>query len=305
MEVLQLVNTRRPFFDQQVEALEARGIDCTTLTVPGEHTTDSGHGVADYGKFQAKLLGHAGDYDLVHANYGLLGPLALAQPTRPVVLTLWGSEVMGHAWWLDRVSSLAARGSDAVVVPSPEMSPHVPCEHEVIPFGVDTQQFAPMPQSRAREELGWPQDRSIVLFPYPPARPVKNFPLAESVVDGLDAEAELRTMSDVPHERVPLYMNASDAVLVTSRRESGPMVVKEAAACNVPIVATDVGFVDRVLDGVSDAYCCASEAELRARLESVLERGARSDGREVLTDLSLDRMGEQLTAVYRSVLEAD
>lgn len=302
MNVLQLVNTRRPFFDAQVEALEVRGIDCATLSVPGEHSTDSGHSVGDYLAFQRDLLRVSRGYDLVHANYGLLGPLALAQPNRPVVLTLWGSEVMGHAWWLDRVSSLSARASDAVIVPSPAMSPHVPCEHEVIPFGVDTDRFRPIPQAEARERLGWPPEDDVVLFPYPEERTVKNYPLAASVVESVPVDAELRTMSGVPHEEVPYYMNASDAVLVTSRRESGPMVVKEAVACNVPVVATDVGFVSRTLDGVANSYVCDSKGELVEALERVLRAGERSDGRTAGPDLSLDRMGERIERVYESVL---
>jgi len=303
MNVLQLVNTRRSFFDEQVAAIEAQGIDCTTLSVPGEHTTESGHSVGDYLAFQLDLLGESGSYDLVHANYGLLGPLALAQPTRPVVLTLWGSDVMGHAWWLDRVSGLSARASDAVIVPSCAMSPHVPCDHHVVPFGVDTERFRPIPRSEARERLGWPEQGSVVLFPYPKDRTVKNYPLAASVVERCAADADLRTMSGVPHEKVPYYMNASDAVLVTSRRESGPMVVKEAAACNVPVVSTDVGFVARVLDGVSNSYVCESPAELTSRLDDALRAGGRSDGREAGPELSLDRMGARLETVYESVLD--
>jgi len=300
MKVLQLVNTRRSFFDQQVRALEERGVDCTTLTVPGEHTTESRHSHTDYLRFQLSVLGCSREYDLVHVNYGLLGPLGLAQPTRPVVLTLWGSDVMGHARWLDWVSRQSARLSDAVVLPSNAMTSHVPGDSRVIPFGVDTDRFRPIPTSRARERVGWPDDDRIVLFPYPEERTVKNYPLAEQVVERVDAE--LRTMSGVPHEEVPYYMNASDAVLVTSRRESGPMVVKEAAACNVPVVSTDVGFVAEALEAVSGSYVCESRAELVDRLDRVLRRDERTDGREECRSLSLDRMGEQLHDLYGEIL---
>lgn len=304
MHVLQLVNTPRSFFEQQVQVLQRAGVACTVLSVPGDAGADSGHSPLDYLRFQGSLLRESlEDYDLVHANYGLLGPLSLAQPRRPVVLTLWGSEVMGYARWLDRVSGTSARLSDAVVVPWPTMSSYLSCDHTVVPWGVDTDRFRPIPREEARERVGWETDRRIVLFPYPESRTVKNYPLARSVVDRADVEADLRTVSGVPHEQVPYYMNASDAVLVTSRRESGPMVVKEAAACNVPVVSTDVGSVRGMLDGVSRSFVADSEDDLVTALEQVLLSGERSDGRETVDDLGLERMGEQLLDVYERVLD--
>jgi len=92
-------------------------------------------------------------------------------------------------------------------------------------------------------------------------------------------------------------------VLVTSRRESGPMVVKEAAMCNVPVVATDVGFVAESLDGVEHSHVCDSEDELVEGLATVLAADERSDGREQLEATSLEQMGERLVSVYEDALE--
>lgn len=301
MHVLQLVTTESPFFEKQVEVLEDRGVTCTTVSIPKGHAQS--RSVQSYGTFYRQVLGSVrGDFDLVHANYGLVGPFALAQPRRPVVLTLWGSEVMGAARWLDAVSGWAARLADAVVVPTQSVADNVDCEHHLVPFGVDTQLFRPIPQSEARRRLGWDTDENVVLFPYPPHRTIKNYPLAERVVSQLPGDPTLKTMSNVPYEEVPLHMNASDTVLVTSRRESGPMVVKEAAACNVPVVATDVGFVDAVLDGIEDSFVCATEAELVDALADALRAG-RSDGRSHIDSEGLDRMGAELLNVYRAVVD--
>ena len=301
MDVLQLVTTEAPFFEKQVEVLEERGVTCTTLSIPkGDNPKRS---IASYGAFYRQVLGSVrDDFDLVHANYGLVGPFALAQPRRPVVLTLWGSEVMGAAQWLDAVSGWAARRADAVVVPTQSVAENVDCAHHLVPFGVDTELFRPIPRAEARQRLGWDADETVVLFPYPPSRTIKNYPLAERVVSQLPTDATLKTMSNVPYEEVPLHMNASDAVLVTSSRESGPMVVKEAAACDVPVVATDVGFTNRVLDDVEDSFVCETEAELVDALGEALRAG-RSDGREHVESAGLDRMGEGLLDVYRSVVD--
>ena len=300
LRVLQVATSDRPFFSQQVAALEEQGVTCTTVTVP--HPEEDGRGPREYARFYAETLRSALDgQDIVHVNYGLIGPLALAQPVRPVVLTLWGSEIMGAAGWLDAVSAWTARRSDAVIAPSAPVSRRLDCEHHVIPFGVDTDLFRPIPRDDAREQLGWDRDADVVLFPYPPSRAIKNYPLAESVVDRVPGGVTLKTMSGVPYERVPLYMNASDAVLVTSRRESGPMVVKEATACDVPVVSTDVGFVADVLEGVEGSSVCSSHEQLVEGLEAALaaDRGRSSDRPDVM---GLDRMGERLVDVYHEAL---
>jgi glycosyltransferase involved in cell wall biosynthesis len=305
MKVLQLITSTRSFFEQQVETLDDRGIDCTVLSVPGEYQPDSPRSASDYFRFYPRFLQElrSGDYDLVHANYGLVAPFALAQSASPVVLTLWGTDLMSDHGWLRAMSRYGARFSDAVVLPSPVMSAALDCDHTVIPFGVDTDLFRPIPRKRAREHLGWETDDPVVLFPYDPDRPEKNHSLAQAVVDEATVDAELRTVTAVPHEEMPYYMNASDALLITSERESGPMAVKEAAACNLPVVSTDVGFVRDVIDDVANSTVCDREIELVAALEYILENGSRSNGRNAIDDLGLETMGDQLVALYDGVLE--
>lgn len=303
LRVLQLTSSRRSFFEQQVAALEDRGIDCETVAVPARDGRERGRGPREYLAFYLQTLGRGlEEFDLVHVHYGMLGPLALAQPTRPVILTLWGSDLMGPTW-LAGMSRLSARLSDAVVVPSPSLAEHLDRPHEVLPFGVDTDLFRPIPQQTARDRLGWQTDTDerVVLFPYAPDRPVKNYPLAERVVDRIP-NARLRTISGVPHERMPLYMNASDALLVTSDRESGPMVIREAVACNVPVVSRDVGFAADVVGEVSGSYIADSESDLTEALQAALEAGG-SDGREIFRDLDPAGTARRLEGIYRRALD--
>ncbi|WP_257300304.1 glycosyltransferase [Haloarchaeobius sp. FL176] len=305
MEVLQVVTTASPFFRQQVDALESQGVNCTTVTVPD---TGGALGSADaYRRFYQRVLASGLDsYDLVHANYGLTGPFALAQPTRPVVLTLWGSDVMSDSTPLTATSRLAASHSDAVIASSEPIAESLSVPHEVVPFAMDTDRFRPVDREQARDEVGWEPDGRVVLFPYHPDRSVKDYERADRIVasvdDRLDEPVELRWIWGVDHEMVPLYMNASDAVLVTSRRESGPMVVKEAAACNVPVVSTDVGFVSAVLDGVEQSTVADTDAELVDALVEILRADVRSDGRRETEFLTPERMGNRLVDLYRRVL---
>ncbi|PCR89634.1 glycosyltransferase [Natrinema ejinorense] len=307
MKVLQLVTSPRPFFDQQVSVLEDRGVDCTVLAVPGEHSGDAGRSAVDYARFYPKLLSavRSTSYDLVHANYGLVAPFALAQPTRPVVVTLWGTDLMSEQSWLRSVSRHSARRSDAAIVPSRTMSRELETEHRLIPFGVDTELFRPMSRAQAREYIGWEIDRPVALFPYDRTRSVKDFPRARRLVEHADVDVELRTVSGVAHEAMPYYMNASDVLLVTSKRESGPMVVKEAAACNLPVVSTDVGFVRETVRGATNCVVSDNDGALLGGLERAIEDEGRSDGRESIDGLSVESLGERLHGLYGRLVDRD
>lgn len=303
LDVLQLVTTPRSFFDQQVRVLEERGVRSTVVEVPRSET---GRHPSDFARFYARILRETTPptgYDLVHANYGLVGPFALAQPIRPVVLTIWGSEVMGYSRRLDRVTRFSARHSDAVIAPSKAVSRELDTPHAVVPFGVDTELFRPMDRSESRERLGWDADTRIVLFPYDPERGVKNYAMARRVVERASVDAELRTVSGLAYEEMPHVMNASDALLITSERESGPMVIKEAVACGLPVVSTDVGFARDVVEGVGGCTVGNSPAELARGLERALETTERSGGWDVIDGLGLERMAEHLLTIYTTAID--
>lgn len=306
MRVLQLYTSTRSFFEDQIRALESVGVECTALGVPGEFAPGSYRSVTDYLRYVPQVLGHSLDgYDVVHANWGLLGPFALAQPTRPVVLTPWGSDVMSDRRWLTELSRFGARHADVTVLPSEAMRPALGGDGEqvLVPFGVDLDRFRPIDRETARERVGWTTDDPVVLFPYDSSRPEKGYERAERVVERADVDAELRTVTGVPHEEMPYYVNASDVLLVTSSRESGPMVIKEAAACNLPVVSTDVGFVRETLSDVSHSYVRADEPGLVEGLEAAIGGPRRSDARDRLDGLGLETMGERLASVYERALD--
>jgi len=114
--------------------------------------------------------------------------------------------------------------------------------------------------------------------------------------------AVLHAVTGVPHEEMPTHMNAADALLLTSKREGSPNSVKEAMACNLPVVATDVGDVADRLRDVTPSHVCRSDAELVDGLVDVLDRGVPSNGRAAIEPLGLERMAARIRDVYENAL---
>lgn len=297
--------TESSFYRSQLASLAERNVHGDTVPVPGEPGPGESRSPVDYLRYVPRVRRAVGDgYDLLHANYGLTAPHGLVQGRLPTVLTLWGTDLYGPFGWLSRA---CAPLFDAVIVMSERMRERLPCACTVIPHGVDLDVFAPEPTAGARERLGWDVDASYVLFPASEDRPEKGYPRAERVVEvarrRTGGPLRLETLDgSVPHREVPTVMNASDALLLTSRHEGSPNAVKEALACNLPVVSTDVGDVAERLAGVEPSAVGTTDGELVDALVAVLRRGERSNGRDAVRDLGLGRTADRIRAVYERVL---
>jgi len=332
MNVLQIATTNdRSFFNDQVTALEAHGIDCETIIVSpnkeeyaawlddlgpltGRLAPTKGHNVPYYAANALRSYPRVlkavtrGEFDLVHTNSGLTAPFGLLQPTRPIIQTLWGTDLMGEylGGYYSPLLKYILTGFDDVIVRNDAMSRELGGRAHVIPAGVDMQKFREIPRETALAEVGWEPDGRYVLFPYAPDNERKNYPLAQQVLklanEQLSEPLELRTVSRVPHERIPYYFNASQALLLTSRLEGSPNTVKEALACNVPVVSTDVGDVRQRLDGVEPSTVGADAETLAAGLIAAAEAGGRSNGRPQVQPLCWDRVSQRIIEGYETVL---
>lgn len=310
LQVLQLTTSEEIFFAQQIETLEEKGVSCTVLEVPRADQIDGDmggtRGITEYLQFVPKVRRQlrSGKYDLIHANYGLTAPYAITQFRLPVVLTLWGSDVIGFD---GLVTKACAWRADAVTVRSKEMRELLGREDAyIVPSGVDLDRFRPIDRTEARERVGWDGEGTHVLFPYSPEYERKNYPLAKRVVEQVESTLSesitLQTISGIPHEEVVYYINAADALLLTSNHEGSPNTVKEAMACNVPVISTDVGDVQERLMNVTPSGVGTTEKELANHLQRVLQTGNRSNGRTIVRDVSWDQIGDQLLEIYLKVL---
>src|SRR5258708_7853488 len=245
-------------------------------------------------------------YDVVHGHYGLTGIAAVFRFATPLVITLHGSDVLVGRL-PPMISRLVCRFADATIAVNKQIAARVP--GEVITCGVNLNVFQPKGRAGAKKRLGLALDKKYVLFPFSPSRTVKRFDLAAAAVNRLAARGlnvELLTVSQVPNGEMPWYYSAADAMILASDSEGSPTSVKEALACNLPVVTTDVGDVREIGAGIAGFQICAQTAEsLADGLETVLRGGLglAFDGNAAMRRYSLEQTALAIVQVYRRAMK--
>ncbi|TPE42514.1 glycosyltransferase [Pontibacter mangrovi] len=304
-----------PFIKAQGDSLEALGVTVAYFPVHGK-------GISGYLKAGLRLRHHLkhNAYDLIHAHFSLSGwaaVLGAAGGNTPVILSLMGDDAQGDYIGVNKIrfssrffmlsSLLIQPFVKAVISKAPNLERFVYLKHKsyVIPNGVDLHTFKPSEEDH-RQELGLHPDKQYVLFLGSRERIGKNYPLAAQAVASLQAaDVELINPFPVAHQDIPKYLNAASVLVVPSFMEGSPNVVKEAMACNCPIVATNVGDISWVIGNTEGCYLAShSPEDFSAKLQQALafasQRG-RTDGERRIRQLGLDAesVAQQVLQVYQ------
>lgn len=305
------------FVRTQVESLRAIGVDVEPFVLDGRSRKMMYPAAVPELR---RVLASDPTIDVVHAHYGYVGLVARAQRRAPVVVTFHGDDLLGTVDARGRtvrasrvVSAMGralARRVDVAIVQNTRMAELLSDEVDVrvVPCEVDLDLFRPADRSDACAQVGLDPERRHVLFAANPEIPVKRFPLARAAVDRLRsgrADVELVVVHREPQVRLVDFMNACDVLVFPSFQEGSPNIVKQAMACNLPVVATDVGDVRDVIG--STAGCAIVEPEVEAvaaGLAAALDRGARTDGRQQVERFRPEIIAGELLAVYRAAIGA-
>jgi glycosyltransferase involved in cell wall biosynthesis len=241
-------------------------------------------------------------FDVVHSHFGLTLWPALAVRAEAHAVTLHGTDLVDPR---SRAVTLAGLPFMDLVAPVSEglvqLVPRVlRGEMAILPCGVDTERFRPIDRSQARRALGLDEAGPYLLFTANPARPEKRYERALAVA----GEVPLLTLGAVHPQEVPLWINAANAVLVTSERESFGLSVLEALACEVPVVSTQVGIASEVLASVEGTYCGPFEERVwqAALADALAQRNPRVKGREMAERYSAERMAERVASAWRTLV---
>jgi glycosyltransferase involved in cell wall biosynthesis len=312
---------RGVFIHEQIKSLRAIGLETHVVYVDRLREGPAAYYRMGAGIEEA-LRGF--DPDLIHVMYGgvMARRVVSRHHARPVLVTFHGSDLLGEnlsGWKRKAISRYgvwcsrsAARGAEGVIVVARHLLKALPrkvaeTKARVLPCGIDLERFKPAETAACRSRLGWTESRFHVLFASSNGDPVKRPWLAKAAVAELARRgipAELHCMSGVPSSDVPLWLNGSDALLLTSVHEGSPTVVKEALACGLPVVSVDVGDVAERIQGIVGCHLARPEpADLAAKLLRVRQHSRRIDCRERLGEISTASIARRLRALYEDLTQ--
>ncbi|HEX6428364.1 MAG TPA: glycosyltransferase family 4 protein [Niastella sp.] len=304
-----------PFIKEQGESLRREGITVDYYPVVGK-------GLLGYIKAGLRLRKYLKrkKYDLIHAHFTYSGWAALIGAGRrmPVVLSLMGSDANGEYKGENKVT-MSSRISHfltwsiqpfvkAIISKSFNIEESVYQKHKsyIIPNGVNMQKFRPQVQYTNDNPLSANRKKKV-LFLGSKTKPGKNFKLVQDAVQLLH-NVELISPYPVSHKDVPMYLNEADVLVMPSFMEGSPNVIKEAMACNCPIVSTDVGDVKWVIGKTKGCYLASFEPkDFAEKIElaiNYLQVHGRTSGRQRILELGLDNntVAQQIIEVYRKML---
>ena len=309
-----LPNYTMPFIDRQLESLKSNGLNVFPLSIQSHKSRLNYISKASLIRTEVKEK----NIDIIHAHYSYTAFTCGIRNTTPLVVSLMGEDTYGPVGYNLKTriitlinKQLIAHCSpqwDAIIVKSASLKAHICHPHTyVIPNGVDFDVFHPMDRSWAQDQLGLNQQKKYILFGGDPDNPRKNYPLAQKVlalVQQSVSDVCMLPLKGIAHKDVPLYLNACSCLLFTSLKEGSPNIVKEALACNLPVVSVNVGDVTKQISALP---CCSANPYdphvLADRVLQIQNSKIPIDIRSKIEHLNIHNVARAIIKVYSNVLQ--
>jgi teichuronic acid biosynthesis glycosyltransferase TuaC len=289
------------FVFEQIESVKNRySIEFDTLQVKGK-------GALGYLKNLKIIKAKIKEYkpDLIHAHFGLSGLLANLQRTVPVVTTYHGSEI--STFIVNFLSSLCAVLSGYNIYVAQHIRNKMFYKpgknYKIIPCGINLNVLKEVNKELSQSKMNLNKENINIVFSGAFDNPVKNYTLAKNAV-GLIPEMPINLVELKGYNRkeVNYLLNACDVLLLTSISEGSPQVIKEAMACNCPIVATDAGDIKEIISGTDGCYLTSSEPEdVAQKIRIAVKFAGRTKGREKILKFDNNIISEKIYSVYKEV----
>ena len=248
---------------------------------------------------QLKIKIRKYEINKIHAHGGMSGLLVNLQRKVPIITTFHGSDINFPK--LRIISSLVSLLCKYSIVVSKNLKDKIIFKKniKIIPCGVDLNLFFPINKDFARKSLGLDLEKKYLLFSSSFDNPVKNYKLLNEALILLPKDLSVIELKGYTRKQVCLLLNAVDVSILTSFSEGSPQFIKEAMACNCPIVSVDVGDINKVIGNTDGCFIASFDAEdIRRKIQHALAFGRRTSGCEIIKLFSIDKLAEQILALY-------
>lgn len=287
-----------PFVYEQGEALRRAGNDVDYYLIQGNYFRT--------GDLKRRIQSFKPD--VIHAHYGLSGITAVLQHKVPVVVTFHNGEILSKA--VNALTSFFSLRADHVIYVAQHIYDKCYFKrhrlYSILPCGVDLDECVLTDYEQARRELGFRPDTKYILFGGAFANLRKNYPLLQQAIELLpEMKIECIEMKGLSRAEVSKLLCACDVFALPTKSEGSPQALKEAMACNCPIVATDVADIKYLLGDVPGHFLCSFEAENVAKqLSKAFCYGNRTEGRKRIVELGLtnEQVVGKLINIYKSII---
>ncbi len=298
-------SSRYTFVQEQGRSLEQLGCEVEYFAVVGKGM----HGYLRNVKPLRKKI-EEWKPDVVHAHFGLCGMVAVlaARKIVPVVITCHNGETLSMS--ANIISSLAIRRADYTICVAQHIYDKLylkPKRYIIQPCGIDLKDLLLVDKAKAMKEMGLSSDKINILFGGSFSNARKNAPLAQAAISLLNRDdINLIEMKGFNRSQVNKLLCGCDMLLLPTKSEGSPQVLKEAMACNCSIVATDVADIAFLLQGVTNSYVTTFDpSDVADKILRVIECGQRTNGRDRINELKLDNplVCETILGIYKEVLK--
>jgi len=293
-----------PFIRRQGESIIKQGVDLDFYTVKG-------NGVIGYLKQIRHLSSHIknNNYEIIHAHYGLIGLLCgLSFSGLPIVLSVMGSDAYGrfntrgkrifNSYFIMLLTQISLLFSSRIIVKSKNILDFIPHKNkaQILPNGVDFELFKPTSNNLMKNR---------VLCLCDPKDSRKNFKLVKEAMSLInDDNIQLINPFPIEPDNFPKYLNESSVFVLSSYNEGSPNVIKEAMACNIPVISTDVGDAKQIIHNVEGCYITSfNPQDLANKIKKVISLNKRTEGRKNIKHLNSIIIAKKIINIYSKILK--